>query len=74
MFNLYVLVLYCDDPKLMPINRNYKMEDPPSLLLKMGGSTMTTSSTIRVLKTDYHKQGKSFPFTFIPIRLGNCYL
>ncbi len=60
---------HCSHGTICCINRDYTIEVAASLVLKMGGSTIMSESSIRVLTTEYRRNGKSLPFSIIPIRL-----
>ncbi len=45
------------------------MKEATGSLLEMGGATMMSDASIRVLRTQYHLNGEAFPFSIIPIRL-----
>lgn len=47
-------------------NREYSMREATTSLLEMGGATLMYDTSIQVLRAEYHRQGKSFPFSVIP--------
>ncbi len=61
-------VLPCTGNIVMLIHSGYSMKEATGSLLDMGGATMMSDASIRVLRTQYHRNGKAFPFSIIPIR------